>query len=313
MIYFSIVIPLFNKENYIQETLKSIFNQSFIDFEVIVVNDCSTDSSLEKVTEFKNPNLRIIQHDKNKGLSAARNTGIKNALGNYIVFLDADDLWKTNFLEAIHHLTTSFKEAHIFGTNFEMVYKNGRILPNIKNISNPENLDYFLIKDYFEANLHYPIYCFSSVCFSKKVFETVGHFEEEISFGEDIDFNIRANSNFKLAYCNQPLAQYIIFSENQITNSNFAQKVLPNFNKYEKLAEENKSLKKFLDFQRYSIGIHYKLINTDKFTSYTKNINYNNLNLKQKALLKMPNSLYKIIKKVKLFLMKKGIQLTSFK
>lgn len=313
MVFFSIVIPLFNKENFIQETLKSVLNQTFLDYEIIVVNDCSIDASQDKIMELNVPNLKLIQHETNKGLSAARNTGIKNAKGNYIVFLDADDLWKTNFLSSIQQLIETFQEADIFGTDFEMIYKNGKILPNLKNISGKENQNNFIIDDYFKANLYYPIYCFSSVCFSKEVFETVGYFDEKITFGEDIDFNIRANSAYKLAYCNQPLAQYLLFSENQITNSNFEKKVVPDFDKYENLAKNNKSIQKFLDFQRYSIGINYKLLNTEKFINYTKNIDHNNLTFRQKVLLKMPVSIYKSIKKVKLFLMQKGVQLTSFK
>lgn len=312
MVYFSVVIPLYNKENYILETIKSVLNQSFTSFEIIIVNDCSTDSSLIKISELNNSNLQILNHQNNKGLSASRNTGIRNAKGKFIAFLDADDIWKKDFLQTIYNLTITFPNAAIFGTDFEMVYKGGKILPNIKNIPDSKS-DHFLIDNYFKANLYYPIYCFSSVCFSKIVFETVGYFDEKITFAEDIDFNIRVNSSFQLAYCNKPLAQYVMFSENQITNSNFDQKVLPDLKKYKELELKNDYLNKYIDFQSYSIGINYKLINNEKFKNFTQDINYNNLNLKQIILLKMPKVCYKLTKKMKLFFMKKGIQLTTFK
>ena len=108
---FSIVIPLYNKENYIAETLQSVIEQTFKDFEIIIVNDCSTDKSLETVSDFKDPRINIINHNINSGLSASRNTGIKNAEANYITFLDADDLWKPTFLEKINFLIENYSDA----------------------------------------------------------------------------------------------------------------------------------------------------------------------------------------------------------
>ena len=74
---FSVVIPLYNKENFIENTIQSLLNQTFSDFEVLVVNDCSTDTSEQLVARFDDPRINIIQHSVNKGLSASRNTGIK--------------------------------------------------------------------------------------------------------------------------------------------------------------------------------------------------------------------------------------------
>ncbi|RZJ98720.1 MAG: glycosyltransferase family 2 protein, partial [Flavobacterium sp.] len=75
MPFFSVIIPLYNKENYIQEALKSILYQDFQDFEIIIVNDCSTDKSVGKAHEIVSDKIRFINHEKNKGLSASRNTG----------------------------------------------------------------------------------------------------------------------------------------------------------------------------------------------------------------------------------------------
>ena len=76
--FFSIIIPLYNKEKFILNTLESFFNQTFTDFEILVVNDCSTDKSLKIVKNLDNFKIKIIQHDVNKGLSASRNSGIIN-------------------------------------------------------------------------------------------------------------------------------------------------------------------------------------------------------------------------------------------
>ncbi|QYS89019.1 glycosyltransferase family 2 protein [Flavobacterium davisii] len=90
---FSVIIPLYNKENYIYNTLTSVIDQSYSNFEIIIVNDGSTDKSLEIIQNINDSRIRIF-NQQNKGVSSARNLGIKNAKGTLIAFLDADDLWK---------------------------------------------------------------------------------------------------------------------------------------------------------------------------------------------------------------------------
>ena len=89
----SIVIPLYNKEQQIGKTLESVFAQSFQDYEVVIVNDGSTDKSVEIVEGMADKRIRLI-NQKNSGVSAARNKGIQESRGEYIAFLDADDEWK---------------------------------------------------------------------------------------------------------------------------------------------------------------------------------------------------------------------------
>lgn len=92
----SIIVPIYNVEQYIEECLNSIYNQELADFEVLCIDDKGNDKSIEKVRKFVSinniTNLKIIEHNENKGISEARNTGIKNAKGKYICFLDSDDM-----------------------------------------------------------------------------------------------------------------------------------------------------------------------------------------------------------------------------
>jgi glycosyltransferase involved in cell wall biosynthesis len=118
MSFFTVIIPLYNKENYVESALKSVLNQTYTDFEVIIVNDFSSDKSVVKIEPFLSDKVTLIHHEKNKGLSAARNTGIQNAKTEYITYLDADDVWKPNFLELIKELIDTFKEAKIFATRY---------------------------------------------------------------------------------------------------------------------------------------------------------------------------------------------------
>jgi glycosyltransferase involved in cell wall biosynthesis len=96
---FSIVIPLYNKENFIEAT-KSVLDQTFTDYEILVIDDASTDSSLK--IAYWLCQSKIINHPVNNGLSATRNTGIKIASADHIAFLDADDCWD-NTLKPLHH------------------------------------------------------------------------------------------------------------------------------------------------------------------------------------------------------------------
>lgn len=103
----SVVIPLYNRENYIEKTIKSVLNQSFKDFELIIVDDCSTDRSYQIAKEFAEQDPRIVLKGNkvNKGVADSRNFGIETAAGKYIALLDSDDVWLENKLEAqIDHI-----------------------------------------------------------------------------------------------------------------------------------------------------------------------------------------------------------------
>ena len=117
---YSVVIPMYNKAEYIRYTLKSVLAQSFHDFEVIVVDDGSTDNSLKIARQTDSDKIRIIAQE-NQGTAVARNTGIEHASGEYIAFLDADDEWKSNYLETIDTLTDKYPQSDIFVTAYRVI------------------------------------------------------------------------------------------------------------------------------------------------------------------------------------------------
>lgn len=315
MPFFTVVIPLYNKENFIKNTIQSVLNQTFQDFEITIVEDCSTDNSKSVVEKIVSDKIKIIQHPDNKGLSVSRNTGIKSASSEYITFLDADDLWKPTYLEKILDLIKKFPEAKLFATNYEEIYPNNKIfLPTTKLISTENDL---IVDDFYTVCLSQNIYCPSSLCVKKTAFDRADFYNENVTFGEDIDFNIRANFSNKLAYSKDPLVSYIIYSENQITNSSLKNKTITDFDSFEKLAKTNSSLKKYLDFNRYMMAKYYKLEND--LVNYRKMINGINpdpkisgLNFKQRILLKTPIFVLNLIKKIKSILIKKGYKLTTY-
>jgi glycosyltransferase involved in cell wall biosynthesis len=311
MTFFSIIIPLYNKEKYVEKTLQSIIYQTLDDYEVLIIDDCSTDSSSELVKPFISDKIKIIHHKTNKGLSASRNTGIQNANTDYIIFLDADDTWKPTFLETIHRLIFNFPEARIFGTNYEEVYKNKTYLPHNGSDSLPNNFEGYI--NFFKINIKQGIYNHGSVCFHKEVYENVGCYNTQIKFSNDIDFNIRANYHYKLAYSNTIQMSYLMEVDNQITRNSILHKKIPNYDKYEEWAKTNPDLKKHLDFFRYVLAKKLKRDgDVSDWKKIAQSIDVKNLNWKQKLLLNLPQSLLLIAEKVKAFLIKNGIKVSTY-
>lgn len=311
MPFFSVVIPLYNKENFIAETLNSVLAQTFTDFEVIVVDDVSTDDSISVVEKIKDERIRIIRHEKNKGLSASRNTGIKNADSEMIAFLDADDLWKEEFLEKIFQLISLYPTAGIFASRYEEEYPDNLTIP----IPSPQTklTDDMGMINFYTENLKKPIFCSSCICIKKHVFADTGFYDEKITFSEDIDLYIRASVKFSIAYCNEVLATYMIYYENQITSNGLHNKTIPDFNKYEPIAAKRKDLKKYLDFHRYIMAKHYKLdANTQGYKKMLKGIDLSSLNYKQIVLLYAPAFILRAIKRIKGLLIKNGLNPTSY-
>lgn len=112
----SIIIPVYNVEQYIEDCLKSVFSQSYSNLEVIIIDDCGYDNSmkivLSEINKHKTFDIKIIHHSRNKGLSAARNSGIKKSRGDYLFFLDSDDTLPTNAIENLVNTAIKYFNPH---------------------------------------------------------------------------------------------------------------------------------------------------------------------------------------------------------
>lgn len=121
----SIIVPVYNVEKFIDATINSVLNQTEQEFELLLVNDCSTDSSAERIKSYEDSRIRLINQPKNAGAAAARNRGLSEASGRYICFLDSDDLWEPAKLE--HEL--AFLKKHDAGfvfTGYEFADSDGK-------------------------------------------------------------------------------------------------------------------------------------------------------------------------------------------
>ena len=202
---FSVIIPLYNKAPYIAKAIESVLGQTYRDFEVIVIDDGSTDQSLEVAKTFENKSITIISQP-NSGVSTARNNGVKLAKYPYICFLDADDWWHPTFLEEMKRLITDFPDAGIYGSGYYIV-KNGQ--ERIAPIGVPQGFERGII-DYCEVyakTLCMPLTSIS-VVIPKHIFDEEKGFKSQLKFGEDFDLWIRIALKHKVILVNKPLAYY---------------------------------------------------------------------------------------------------------
>ncbi len=198
-VFFSVVIPLYNKEKFIKRAIDSILSQTIQDFELIIVDDGSTDKSSEIVQAYEDDRIKLISKE-NEGVSVARNVGILNAKADFIAFLDADDEWLPDFLETIQKLIHDYPLAGVYATAEFGEDKKGNLVPTTFTTlpAHPWSGE---IKNLFNvmANGPYPVTP-STSCIKRNVFEDVGMFPIGIKRGEDIDMWIRICLKYKIVF-----------------------------------------------------------------------------------------------------------------
>lgn len=201
----SIIIPLYNKENKIANTMKSVLSQSFQDFEIIIVDDGSTDNSVSEVKKIDDPRIRLISQT-NAGVSAARNRGIQEARGEFIAYLDADDEWNPKYLETQASLIHKYPQCKVHATNYEFRDTEGNITPTTINNLDIQEQD-GVLDNYFEvAAVSHPPLWTSAVVVNKEAIMSIGGFPEGIKSGEDLLTWARLAVQYKIAYCKTPMA-----------------------------------------------------------------------------------------------------------
>lgn len=180
----SVIIPLYNKESCIATALDSVLAQTCQDFEVIVVDDGSTDEGAAIVEGYTDPRIRLIRQE-NAGVSAARNRGVAEAKGEYVAFLDADAVWMPKFLEEIEALQKEFPECRAQAMRYMVKSKNSRNFVFIYKIK--FNAKRGILTNYFEVATHSsPPVLTGAVCIERALLQELGGFPLGIQSGEDL-------------------------------------------------------------------------------------------------------------------------------
>jgi glycosyltransferase involved in cell wall biosynthesis len=257
----SVVIPYFNDGLYIDEAVDSILNQTYKNVEIIIINDASTDLfSIEKITNYQKPKTRVIHHPINQHLSAARNTGFRHANSEYVLTLDADDMFEATFIEKAVKILDERPEvgavsawAKAFGV-LEFLWKG-----------KGQGLDNFILGNNSVA----------CALIRKKAWEQVGGYQEEMKKGcEDWEFWIRVTAKGYLI----DIIQEPIFLYRQKRQSMRLDTESMLIDMYSQIVQLNKDI-----FTPYWLDIVLKLIddiknlNKEKAANETALSNYNNL------------------------------------
>ena len=306
--FFSVVVPLYNKENYIKSTILSVLNQSFDDFEIVVVNDGSTDRSEQRISELNDSRIRYFKTE-NKGVSAARNLGIEQSSGKFICFLDADDFWYTHFLSEIHKYITLLPEQKVFATAIEFEIKNKAVSPTYSM----EKKGNYQIVNYFEASMKESVLFTSASVFEKSVFEIAGNFNTNYKSGQDTDLWVRVGLNYPIVFIWKTSVRYVYDAKSLSRNR---KKITgkAEFFEYIPLEKNNPKLKRFLDYSRFSLAIESKL-NREKqrFQIFYNLIELKKMPFRKRFLLRLPAWLLSVLVKIKNNLTRIGLGNSVFR
>jgi glycosyltransferase involved in cell wall biosynthesis len=205
---FSIIIPVYNKEDYLLTTLQSVMNQTFTDYEVLIIDDGSTDNSVGVVRKFYDPRFKLILQ-KNAGVSVARNRGIQEAVGQWICFLDADDWYHPEYLAELDVMSRAHPGREVMATHFVAIADKPDWKPspwelNKRKYESIVNLPARWVKEI-------PFFT-SSVVVQKKFLQSMpSWFPQGEHSGEDLDLWFRLAEKTPIILLNQPLVAYRTF------------------------------------------------------------------------------------------------------
>lgn len=214
---FSVVIPLFNKKQYISKTIQSVLRQTFSDFELIVINDGSTDGSAKEVEKFNDPRIKLIS-TRNQGVAAARNVGLNAAKGTYIAFLDADDLWKKDYLFLQNGNIEQYPDAGFYCSRYVICRSDKKELSSSINSDGKIGTFWQLLKE------KYDIVWTSATVIKREYVEAAGLFNPDDQVGEDLGLWARvARTNADVVYLGAP---EVIYNRSTQNNARARTKIL---------------------------------------------------------------------------------------
>ncbi len=239
----SAVIPAYNAERFLAQTIESVLGQTYPRIECLVINDGSTDRTAEIAKAFGD-HVRYFEK-ANGGVSSARNLGIENANGEFIAFLDADDLWLPHKTERQIEVYRRNNHVGLIYSAVQTINETGEVVGEVNRSFEKDALERILC-------LETPVYLTMTGIVPKKVFEAVGGFDEELSTSADADMACRIALKYELAVIDEPLAIYRQHGNQMHLNLNALENDTTRiFNKLFKSGLEHEKLKR-LESKAYS-------------------------------------------------------------
>lgn len=203
----SIIIPTYNRVKLLHSAITSVLNQTFQDFEILVIDDASTDNTREVISRYRDTRIKYIHHEVNKGEAGSRNTGILHSHAEYIAFLDDDDEWLPEKLQLQIDLFNSCQqEIGVIYTGYLRVdWTKKKILKQTVPIKRGYIYNDMFIQNYVGIP--------STIILRRKCFDLVGLFDGSLPYGTDYDMWIRLAKEFHFDYIREPLVKYCVHQE----------------------------------------------------------------------------------------------------
>lgn len=187
----SVLMTVFNAENYLQHSIQSIKDQSYSNWELIIVDDCSTDKSTKILKKIKSKKIKVFFLKKKIGRTKALNYSLKKAKGKYLAVLDADDVsYKNRLQEQVNYLKKN-KDIYLIGSWYLKIDKNNKVLEKVKTITDIEKIKQIMI--------YKNIFVHSSVMFNKKVLKSIGVYPTKFVYMQDYGFILKVMTKFKIS------------------------------------------------------------------------------------------------------------------
>ncbi|MCF7869806.1 MAG: glycosyltransferase family 2 protein [Candidatus Omnitrophica bacterium] len=186
---FSIIIPTYNRRQFLKIAIESVLKQTYANYELIIVDDGSTDNTKELIKDYKDSRLNYY-YQQNKGPASARNLGIAKARGEFVCFLDSDDRFRINKLEISHRYIKEKSSYKIFHSE-EIWYKNGKFLSQKKEHKKTAGF-------IFDNAVKLCSISISTAVIKKEVFNKIGNFDQNLLACEDYDFWLRVTSQYPI-------------------------------------------------------------------------------------------------------------------
>jgi glycosyltransferase involved in cell wall biosynthesis len=209
-----------------------VLAQTVQTFEIVVVDDGSTDGGGELVRAFRDSRIRLIRQ-QNAGVSSARNRGIQAATGDYVAFLDADDVWRPGFLETVEGLATRHPEAGLYATAYRLCREDVCLRPAFEHC--PNHPAGGLIEDYFRAAMRTQPVWTSATMVPKAVFGELGGFPTDVTFGEDLCMWTRIALRYPVAWSPVEGAWYDLGADNRICTTDIVLRDTPVAREFEEM------------------------------------------------------------------------------
>lgn len=254
----SVIIPAYNAAKYINKTIQSVLEQTYLDWELIIINDGSTDATLEQISQISDPRLKVFNFP-NAGVAISRNRGMNQASGEYIAFLDADDLWTPDKLASQLSALKANPQAAVAYSWVDYIDESEKFLyPGIHTRINGDAYEQLLVRNILENG--------SNPLIKKSACIAIGNFEQSLTPAEDWDFYLRLAKNYAFVTVPLPQILYRISTNSGSTNvEKMEQKILQVLDKaYNQAPESLQPLRKkakarlyeYLVFKNLAINIY---------------------------------------------------------